>query len=174
MKTITLTTDAQLRIYMQPLRQKILRLLSIKGPMTAKMVADTLSITSSSAKHHLLRLESIGVVEVDHTQQIHGITATFFRNAPVTVSLGSDFSEDREILAQDLLRDVQEGFFRKIHNAKKGQSSSFEGDMLTGVLHLTQSEADELYELIRTYISSHETKKEESLPFVYSLVAYRE
>jgi hypothetical protein len=39
MKIITLTTTEQLKIFMQPTRQKILQTLSMKGPMTPKMVA---------------------------------------------------------------------------------------------------------------------------------------
>ena len=171
MKTITLTSDEQLRIFMHPLRQKILRILQINGPMTPKMIADALSITSSSAKHHLLRLMTLGTVEIDHTKLIHGITATYYRWSEVSVSIGSTEGGDREALAGDLLKEVEDGFFAKTRG-KKPTDSHFEADLLTGVVHLAPEEADELYKAITGFLNEHEKKKDGTVPFIYSLVAY--
>ncbi|WP_320129066.1 helix-turn-helix domain-containing protein [uncultured Sphaerochaeta sp.] len=171
MKIIKLTTDEQLKIYMQPSRLKILHLLSVKGPMTPKMVADELEMTSSSAKHHLLKLVELEIVEIDHQETIHGILATYYKPAAVTVSLGLDKGGEREVLAQNLLRDIQDGFFKQARE-HEWDPEHFSADMSTGVIHLSQKEADDLYKLIRKYLSVHEEKKEGTLPFVYSLVAY--
>ena len=171
MKIIKLSTDEQLKIYIQPTRQKILHLLSVKGPMTPKMIADELEITSSSAKHHLLKLVKLEIVELDHQETIHGILATYYKPASVTVSLGLDKGGEREVLAQNLLRDIQDGFFKAARETKL-DTAHFLGDMNTGVIHISQKEADDLYEIIKSYLSVHEEKKEGTLPFVYSLVAY--
>ena len=172
MKILRLSDDKDLQVFMHPSRQRILNLLSINGSMTPKQVADSLSMTSSSAKHHILKLVGIGAVEVDGTTLINGITATFYRRTDVTISIGSDKGGVRTVLAQNLLKEVQDGFFSQDHllDDPKGH---FMGDVLTGVLHLRAEEADELIQLVRSYLASHEKKGEGTFPFVYSMVTYR-
>lgn len=88
-RVISLVTEKELRTYMHPLRQKIRRLLELHPEgLTAKQVADSLSIAPSSAGHHLAALESVGLVGLDRTEQIHGFTAKFYKAAPVDVTLG--------------------------------------------------------------------------------------
>jgi len=156
---------------MHPSRQRILTLLAIHGSMTPKQVADSLSMTSSSAKHHILKLVGLGSVEVDHTALINGITATYYKRTDATISIGSVEGGPRKALAQNLLKEVQDGFFSQ-DCVLEDEGGHFMGDMLTGVLHLTAEEADDLIGIVRTYIASHEKKGEKTLPFVYSLVAY--
>ncbi len=171
MNTIHLSDDKDLQIFMHPARQRILTLLAIHGSMTAKQVADTLSMTSSSAKHHILKLVGLGCVEVDHTALINGITATYYKRTDATVSIGSVEGGPRAALAQNLLKEVQDGFFAQ-DRPLEDTEGHFMGDMLTGVLHLRPEEADELIGMVRSYIASHEKKGEDTQPYVYSLVAY--
>lgn len=172
MKILRLSDDKDLQVFMHPSRQRILNLLSINGSMTPKQVADSLSMTSSSAKHHILKLVGIGAVEVDGTTLINGITATFYRRTDATISIGSDKGGVRTVLVQNLLKEVQDGFFSQDHLLDDPEGH-FMGDVLTGVLHLRAEEADELMELVRSYLASHEKKGEGTLPFVYSMVTYR-
>lgn len=171
MNIIRLSDDKDLKVFMHPTRQKILTLLSINGSMTAKQVADSLSMTSSSAKHHILKLVGLGAVEVDHTALINGITATYYKRTDATISIGSDEGGLRAVVAQNLLKEVQDGFFAQ-DSPPENEEGHFMGDMLTGVLHLRPEEADELIGMVRSYIASHEKKGEDTLAFVYSLVAY--
>ena len=171
MDTIRLSDDKDLQVFMHPSRQRILTLLSIHGSMTPKQVADSLSMTSSSAKHHILKLVGLGAVEVDHTALINGITATYYKRTDATISIGSVEGGPRKALAQNLLKEVQDGFFSQ-DRVLEDEGGHFMGDMLTGVLHLKPDESDELIGMVRSYIASHEKKGEDTLPFVYSLVAY--
>ena len=86
---IYLETEKDLRVYLHPLRQKILSVLE-RNPegMSAKQIADTLGIAPSSAGHHLQTLEQAGLVELDRIEIIHGFRAKLYRNTPVTVSVG--------------------------------------------------------------------------------------
>lgn len=171
MNTIHLHSDKQLQIFMQPKRQDILHLLSIEGPATAKMIADMLEMTASSAKHHLMKLVELGVVEEDHTEVIHGITATYYRKAEVTVSFSDLDNQKRTLVADFVSNRIREGLHTRVHNGFDEQGH-FLGDQLSGVLHLTKAEADELYTMIRSFIQSREKKREGTEAFVYSLVAY--
>lgn len=174
---IKLSGEKELRIYMHPLRQKILRTMLISGsPMTAKQLADTLRITPSSAKHHLTQLESIGIVGFHHTEKIHGITATFYWHLPVMVSIGldnKDLLEDRLAVSENLIMSVYNGFRESCLDYSSAQANKpFAGDILTGVLHLKQEDADRLYTTIREYIDEHETQDADSVPFEYGLILY--
>lgn len=171
MNIIRLTEDKDLQVFMHPLRQRILNLLSINGSMTPKQIADTLAITSSSAKHHILKLVGIGAVEVGGTTLINGITATFYKRTEAAISIGSDGGGERAALVQNLLKEVQDGFFSKDPSFYE-TGDHFKGDVLTGVMHLYPEQADELIGIVRSYLASHEKKGEGTLPFVYSLVTY--
>ena len=51
---LELRDEESLKIYMDPLRQRIvLTMCSLNRPGTAKNLADIMSISPSSAKHHL-------------------------------------------------------------------------------------------------------------------------
>ena len=177
-KTIQLNGDRELRIFMDPLRQRMLRTMEVLDvPVTPKKLADTMDITPSSAKHHLSRLESIGLVCVDHTEQIHGITAVFYARVPATVSIGvnrDDHREERAALSESLVTAVYEGFRSRMPRGHEHpEREPFWGDTLTGVLHLTQAQADDLYARIRTFIEANETHGTDTEPYEYALVLYR-
>jgi hypothetical protein len=141
--------------------------------MSVKMIADTLKVTSSSIKNHIGRLSMLKVVEIDHTEVIKGILSTYYKRSEATISLNSVAKGERQVVAQNLLKQVEDGFFQKERELKDGEGH-FNADQLTGVIHLKEEDADQLYTMIRDFISKHEVKEEESSPYVYSIVAYRE
>lgn len=171
MKMITLTDTKQLEIYMHPKRQQILHELSVEGPMTAKMLSDTLGMTPSSAKHHLKRLEELAVVEVDHRELIHGITATYYRRTLVTVSFGSLPEEHKKNASAAVTKQIQDRFYAQPRSLTDTEGH-FQADQVSGVVHLSLQEADELYRLIRNFLEEKEKKRDGTEPFVFSLLAY--
>ncbi|MGE4583075.1 MAG: ArsR family transcriptional regulator [Sphaerochaeta sp.] len=171
MNILTLTDDKQLQIYMHPKRQEILYQLSIQGPMTAKMLSTSLAMTPSSAKHHLGKLQELGVVAVDHQEVINGITATYYRKVRVTVSFGALEEQSRRLVTDFLSKQVHDGLEEHARSFSDEQGH-FQADQLSGVVHLSAEEADRLYWMIRTFIDEREDKREGTEPFVYSLVAY--
>ena len=177
-KKIRLSGEKELRVFMLPLRQDILRLLQVHAkPMTAKQVADTLNITPSSAKHHLLKLCSIGLVEEDHTELIHGITARYYRRVTAEVSIGTEISSDpshgkRVAVVRALVEKILDGFFRYVVLPEQKSVPEYDGDVYTGVAHLTPKEASELDALLTEFFAKHETPREGTLPYEYAIVAY--
>ena len=176
-KIITLSSEADLRIFMEPLRQRILRTMNILGlPVTAKRLADTLDITPSSAKHHLLKLVSIGLIAQHHTEQIHGITAVFYALVPATVSIGmskTDHQPERNVVAQNLIASVFDGFTKTMPEGYDNPATeAFWGDLMTGVVHLTQDQAKTLYDTIRRFTDENSIRKVDTHPFEYALILY--
>ena len=178
METIELTGKKELDIYVNPQRQNLLRCMQIAGvPMTAKQIADRIGISASSVQHHIRLLCELGIVAQSHTEQIHGITATYFRALPKTVRIGS-FTEDehsnqRIALMQANLNRIFTGFLSYCADSNEESigSSQF-GDMLSGIVHLRQEEAKELYALITDFLEKHEPLSEHASAWEYALIAY--
>lgn len=178
-KTIKLNDEKQLRIFMLPLRQKILRTMGVVGtPMTAKQLADQLNITPSSAKHHLGKLEEIGLVIFDHEEIINGIIAKFFATADVDVSIGQDrfddLSNERNALARNILADTYEGYIRAVNKYRTEVSPGFIGDILSGIAHLTNEQAEKIYRDITDVLNENTKAKSDTNPWQFALVCFRE
>jgi DNA-binding transcriptional regulator GbsR (MarR family) len=178
MEPIVLTGKKELDIYVNPQRQNILRQMQIAGtPMTAKQIADLVGISASSVQHHIRLLCELGIVEQSHTEQIHGITATYFRVLPRTVRIGSFVADEcgnqRVAIMQSSLNSIFTNFLR--YCAKTGEPRPGEpqfGDMLSGISHLRDDEASELYALICDFLQAHETVAEHTTAWEYALIAY--
>ena len=176
-KTITLSTHEDLKIFMSPQRQKLLRLMRIEGiPMTAKAIADMLGVSASSVKHHINKLMDLGILELSHKKIINGITASYYKLSDVTVSIGSKLndglSSERTIIIQDLIKNTLDGIARLAESGIPSEEIKDHGDFLNGVVHLTPDDSKKLLEIIRSFITEHETKQSCTEPWEYSLILY--
>ena len=178
MDTIVLTGKKELDIYVNPQRQNILRLMQIHGePMTAKQIADRVGISASSVQHHIRLLRELGVVEQSHTEQIHGITATYFRVLPVNVRIGSFFADEhsnqRVALMQGNLNSAFTGFLDYCAASRGAEAGDQQfGDLLHGITHLKHDEAKQLYQIITDFLQAHESPAEQTSAWEYALIAY--
>lgn len=175
-KTITLTTRKQLDIFMNPQRQRLLKTLEISGPMTSKQLSDVLRISSSSVTHHIKQLEQLGLVELHHTETIHGIQAKYYNKLPVSVSMGGarddDLKTERYALMDYIMSETWNGFKENMKNAGSTTNVMETGDFIFGVIHLKEQEARKLYNAILAYAKSHFTPGEDTIPWEYGLVAF--
>ena len=183
MKKIELTTKEELNIYMSHVRQQLLRLLNLSGiPMTPKMLADELHISASGIQHHIKKLMSLGLIELDHTESINGITASFYKPAQVTVQIGlgrdDSLARQKDALIQDSIAQVYDGFCKHMKKridhtgAKDPDKLRKWGDILTGVAYLDEKESRELMNLIGSFIENHSKPGSDRHPWEYALIAY--
>jgi len=180
---IVITSDKDLKVVMSPIRQKIMKHMRIEGkPVTSKYIADRLNITPSSARHHIKQLQQLGIIKTDHCEVINGITAKYLTLTDKTISLGQnindELSEERDILARNMIYETYNDFQNLVKNNRTLLTDEFNkgnklADVLSGVVHLTEKEANELYDMINIFINSHSKSTEASHPFEYSLIAYR-
>lgn len=180
---IVLNTDKELKIYMSPIRQKIIKIVGREGrPITSKYIADQLNISPSSAQHHIKQLQQIGIIEFDHNEVINGITARYLRLTEKTVSIGQDINDDltpeRDVLARNILNQTYNGYIELINEKRQLLSEEYKkgnkfADQLTGVVHLSAAEANELFDIIDNFIKKHSKAHDNSHPYEYALVAYR-
>lgn len=197
MASIVLSGKKELDIYINPQRQRLLRTLAIAGaPMTPKQLSGVLGISPSSVQHHIQKLVTLGVVAESHTQRIHGITAQYYYAPPVTVRIGygveAGLYTQRFALIQNGVNEVLQGFMDYSHSpatllppchtaeaesdcsAKEAvlPNATPYGDVLWGIARLTESEAQEVMALVRTFLRAHETPSPDRMPWEYALIAY--
>jgi len=178
MNTIVLTGKKDLDIYINPQRQRILRLMTLLGrPVTPKKVADEMGISASSAQYHIKKLASLGVVAFSHTKRINGITARYYRVVPCTVSLGflqaDENNTQRLALMQSGVTEVFNGFADYLKRTKSAPPpQEMLGDVLWGITCLKPEEAAELTEHIHRFLQAHEPPESEGDPWEYALIAY--
>jgi DNA-binding CsgD family transcriptional regulator len=179
--TIRLESEKHLRIFTLPLRQRILRTMRIIGkPVTTKQLADMLGIAPSSARHHIMKLKEIGLVEHDHYQTINGIKADYLIAADVNVSIGTDISDahtaERESASQVMLFEIADRFLSTLSSRREKAAASpgqFFGDLLGGIVHLSTEDAEKLYLMIRDFLDSHALpKNSDDHPWEYAMLLY--
>lgn len=176
-RVIHLQTEKELRTYMHPLRQKILRMLDLHPEgLTAKQIADGLTIAPSSAGHHLTALEKIGLVRIDRTELIHGFTAKFYKTEPVSVTLCGAEPEARTLrdvmLRAIVERALEEWLASAAAREARGEApDKTASDIFDGVVYLTPEEAAALHERILEFFAAHGTPRPGTIPYTYALIA---
>ena len=172
---LTIKTEKDLRTYMQPLRQKILFELGLRpAGMTAKQLADTLHIAPSSAGHHLGKLADLGLVELARTENIHGITAKFYRATDVTVSI--DVIKGSALMHQALVQNsVAEQAGRLMDVMTLVESGAIpraasNSNLSTGMVYLTPAQAEAWHADFDKFIHAHTQPREGAQAYEYSLL----
>ena len=172
---IELNTKADLEIYMSPVRQQLLRRMNLSGsPQTPKALSLALGISPSSVQHHLKKLLSLGLVKVDHTELINGITATYYAPTDVTVRLGmgrQDLRNEREALVFQLIQDTVQGYFEAVRRAGTDWDLS-SGDAALGVAYLTAEDWAGFQACYRRFLEDHKRPAPGAAPWELALVAY--
>ncbi|WP_033152387.1 winged helix-turn-helix domain-containing protein [Pseudobutyrivibrio ruminis] len=117
MKEIILDTPEKNKIYMNPQRQRLIRLMQISGEaMTPKQLSKELGISPSAATAHIKKLESLGVLRLDHTKKINGITAKYYALEDVNISLKTNEQQDdsvvneQEVFLNYMMNENWQGF----------------------------------------------------------------
>jgi DNA-binding Lrp family transcriptional regulator len=172
-KEITLASEKELKIFMDPIRQRILRAMEIAGPMTSKRIADELGMTPASAKHHLTQLESIGLVELDHTEMIHGITAKYYRAVKADIKLGmgnNEFLTEKIIIAENQVTSVFKDLTASVISREPNDQSTLPGDCITGVVHLTEQQYQEFNKYVQNFFRKYQVPSQETKAYEVALV----
>ncbi len=179
MKTIFLTDDHALRIYMHPMRQRILQKLNgEKTSMTAKQLADLFSITPSSAKHHLTQLESIGLVALSHTEIIRGITAKYYCATDVTVNIGGGKNKNLQLaFTRQTLQQNADRFLDYVETIIDIPKETRADDKLYGFyshghVFLRENDAIALKKQILEFLDAHRITQDDAIAIEYNLTLF--
>lgn len=178
---LILSDEEDVAIFMHPLRQRMLeKMMILAEPVTSKRLADELDIAPSSARHHMLKLASIGVVEKNHQELIHGILATYYRLTDKCIALdvcNTGLWDPTRMLLEENARQVREGVLKMMKDWQQNPSQDWDdawGLLETnGVIHLTRQEALELRDLIADYLQKHSQPRPGTAPIRFDVISYR-
>ena len=144
-----------------------------------KALADRLGLSPSSAKHHLAKLASIGVVLLDHQATIHGIVASYYRLTDKAINLDVTDPAAREfapIWMRTSAASVQQGLFDSFtrwQNAGAKEEDRWGMLDTDDVVYLTKEEAEALEAAIHAFSAAHSAPRPGAAPIRYNLIAYR-
>ena len=179
-RTLDITTRKQLDIYMNPQRQRLLHEMQVLArPATCKQLADVMGISASSVTHHMKKLESLGLVEVDHTEVVRGITARYWRAVPTDVALRAseqgDLQEEKMLLVDYLSQQVMAGLHAYTASGAVEREKKLglaHGDLRSGVMYLTEDEAREFQRLVSEFVEKHDEPRADTVPWEVSVACY--
>jgi DNA-binding transcriptional ArsR family regulator len=139
--TVLLKGKRELDIYINPQRQELLRRMRLAGaPVTPKQLSDRMGISASSVQHHIKKLLELGVVELDHTERIRGITASYYHVPPKVVRIGGLIEDENAVqrlaLMQNALTQTFSGFSEYLNRGAANLGDRQHGDMLYGIIRL--------------------------------------
>ena len=157
MKEIILDTPEKNKIYMNPQRQRLIRLMQVSGEaMTPKQLSNELGISPSAVTAHIKKLESLGLIKLDHTKKINGITAKYYALEDVSISLkfnqqkDASVSNEQEVFLNYMMNENWQGFLEykrdlwAASNENTDVPASVTGDVISSVAFLTDEDAAQL------------------------------
>lgn len=175
-KEIRIQTKKDLDIYMNPQRQRLLKCMGINGiPMTPKQLSDQLGISPSSVTYHIKKLEELGVVELDHTEMVHGILARYYKRIPVLVCLNAGTKDDmqleKEVLMDYMMNDIWSHFKTYLKNGDDSPEE-LKGDAVSGMMYLDDNDIRQLKQFFDDFQKAHSIPKEGAAAWEAALIAY--
>ncbi len=84
--------------------KKIIQLLKVQGPMTAKVLATELGVTTMGIRQHMLQLEDGGDVSFEDIKAIRGRPTRYWSLTPQS---NSHFPDGHEVLTVQLIESVK-------------------------------------------------------------------
>ncbi len=179
MKKITLSSEKDLKIYMNPQRQKLMRIMEVKGEaMTPKQLSLELKISPSAVTSHIKKLEELGLVELDHTEKINGIQAKYYQLTNAEISLraneNKELYSDQEVLLNYLMNENWSHYLEYMKGLPENPETKALGDFVNGVAFLKEEDVMELKTYISTFLRTHKTKEEGTIPWNTTLLFFPE
>lgn len=176
-RQITLKTQEEMNIYMNPQRQRLLKTLDILAiPVTPKQLSAYLGISASAVTYHLKKLETLGVVEIERTELIRGITAKYYKRVPVMVNLGSgkedDLETERIMLSDYYMNETWKGFKNYVRHIGEQNDERVTGDAMNSILYVTQAEAKQIKALIMEFYASHMEPAPDTVAWETAIIAF--
>lgn len=169
-KVKTLGTVEEIKAYADPYRLEILAEFKLLGkPATVKQVADKMNEVPAKIYYHVKKLEKAGILVLDHTEEINGIVAKYYKpvaqdfainNKEVNDSSRKVFRNEVAKTIQRIYRTSEKIFIGEIQSSRKDSEDSSDhskGEVTCkDVLYATEEEIEKMNAIISEFVSSHE------------------
>lgn len=152
---IYLTKLSEIKAFSDPYRMIIMKhYYNLGKPATVKQIADIMSEVPAKVHYHVKKLESTGILKLDHTKEINGIVAKFYE--PTAKSFKILNSEIGDFTFNNKLNPSQETASDTYDNSKSvfiENITTKKDDMLNHLalneVELTEEEFHEIVEFVK-------------------------
>lgn len=148
----------EIRAINDPYRQEILFTMGIiDRPATSKEIATKMNEPPSKVNYHLKVLEQYNFVELDHTENINGIIAKYYKRADINLDLKlktGESAREREIahMIETVFNRARDKYLDRFMDvsSEDGEYKNEEKGMLSStMLYLSKEDVEEVTKLFR-------------------------
>lgn len=177
-KNKILTTAEEIKALSDPFRYRILdTLYKFEDGATVKQLGQALDEVPSKIHYHVKKLEKVGIVVLDHTKEINGIIAKFYKPTAETFDIRCEDSSLSESSKKLMLGETQRMISELYDTSKNTFLNLIQGNTLTNdkkskgsfimnTLYLSEEEFVEFISYLETFFKNNNTRKNENqLPF---------
>ncbi len=155
-----LTTLKEIKAFSDPYRMIIMKhYYTLAKPATVKQIADCMGEVPAKVHYHFKKLESVGILVLDHTEEINGIIAKYYE--PTAKSFQIQNNEIGNVTFNNKLNKAESKvsntydeskivFMNNISKDDKGVLNHIE----MNEVELTESEYHEIIELIKSKVNN--------------------
>jgi len=162
----TLTTLEEIKAFSDPYRMQILSCIkSLGNSSTVKQIADKMGETPAKIHYHVKKLEKVGILCLDHTEEVNGIIAKYYRitahkfeikREGIDPAIQKAFLNETQRMISAMYERSKQTIIEQLE--KEGNSSSQFGDIGMTDVYFTESEAQELKDMIHRFYEEHSDK----------------
>lgn len=177
-KNKILTTAEEIKALSDPFRYRILdTLYKFEDGATVKQLGQALNEVPSKIHYHIKKLEKVEIVVLDHTKEINGIIAKFYKPTAESFDIRCEDSSLSESSKKLMLGETQRMISELYDTSKNAFLNLIQGNTLTNdkkskgsfimnTLYLSEEEFIEFTSYLEAFFKNNTTKKNEGqLPF---------
>lgn len=179
-KSRILTSIKEIRAISDPYRMEILTKLTLnKVPATSKEIATLMGEPPSKINYHMKVLEQYKFIELDHTENINGIIAKYYKKIVGEITIETESAPEESGKNKAVYDMVKSTFNKARDNYIKGLSDSLDKEGLERAqdmdslrsmsIYLTPAELAELHELFDKFGKNQEEGRNLYSMFVASI-----
>ncbi len=171
---IRLKTLNDIKTFTDPYRMLIYKTFSnADEAITIKRVADIMNEVPAKVYYHAKKLIKLGVLELDHEENINGIIAKYYKTTTRQIIMSHESLDEKQLpsmlsetekMVSGVLDDAKSEFISAMQYMAQNEESatdSEEGDggLIVSRIHLTKKEAEELYKYLLELSERKKTEK---------------
>jgi len=178
--SIRLKTLNDIKTFSDPYRMLIYKTFSNSDePVTIKRVADLMGEVPAKVYYHAKKLIKIGVLELDHEENINGIIAKYYKSTKRKIIMCHDSLDEKQLpfmlsetekMVSNVIDDTKAEFISAMQAKAQTDHDTDEGEggLIVSRIHLTKAEADELYNyLLELSERKKNDKREDSSKYLF-------
>ena len=166
-KATRLENIKQIRVLSDPYRQEILSHLGLlRIPSTAKEIAQSMGEPPSKINYHIKVLENYNFVDIDHTENINGIIAKYYKVAVKNYDFSGKESRTKEKdaaivnMINNMYDNAKQNYISKVVKTVEANSKKEEAQLLSGKLYLNKEDIEEINLLLERMFKNNKEGRE--------------